>query len=257
MRSLSGHDVQDKVGLHVEMQLWLGVARMRLATAITLSAGGPGSGCNPEAGHCGRHVGQSKGASVVFSKLTDEDKSQLQDWKKEYWNKYEPGTRAFDAIKIGLDIAQDADTGSTRSSFYTLKDKSGTVLGAMELDMSQSAIWVDYLAAHPEIVAGERPVKGVGTHLMLEAANIAAQKGVGIKLHALEGAESFYEHLGLKKVGIGNTYHWRPEDVRLFAKSGKVIKASMDKQLIQQRIKKAMAAEKTEAPLISRTGSKK
>lgn len=222
---------------------------MKLATAIALHGGGPGSGCHGD--NCGRPPGS--GSQVREHANTDReeklremerkmeerlsnkklpsyhpnikqlrptDKSELKNWgnKVNKWWKppYDPvkRERADDAADVALSIAT-AEQGEA----FGVHDSQGRLLGAMNLiDLPKAtAVEIAHLAVSPEVILGKVKSSGTGTKLMVQAAKYAAARNKGITLVALEGARTFYEKLGMKERHT-NTYSWTAEDCKAIAK---------------------------------------
>jgi hypothetical protein len=170
----------------------------------------------------------------------------VKEWKKALndIDSKETGTfrqrdMADDAVSLMGGIRDSTGLRDTKTFVAKLK---GKVVGAMLLDQGRfdkefvdpddppgvqrrmkeyvGALEVDYVVTHPDIIVGRDKVRGVGTSLMLQAAKVAAGKGVGICLSPLDRAVPFYKKLGLKYSRMIDDMWWDKETVKAFARSG-------------------------------------
>jgi|SRR5579859_1129627 len=201
---------------------------MNLAVAISIYGGGPGSGCNPDAGTCGRSAGERTYTVNDVEKLSSPDDQLLHhDWAQDGRKILsKPGLdlntkqRIKNAMTLAGSVSSNLNGGVGMFGIYADRD---TVLGFIKLyvDKANSELVVADLAVHPKIIAGEIKSKGIGTALMIHAAREAAKRGLSVGLVALRRAETFYEKLGMhESVKESGAYEWTPEEAKAFAQHG-------------------------------------
>lgn len=183
---------------------------MNLAVTMEIYAGGPGSGCNPLAGHCGRPIG--KGMS--FAKPSEEEMQAVESWK----SLPNPRKPNFRQARMAGEIAKDAveDLRDPDTVGIVARDKDGMPLGIASL-YEMDDVTVNYLATSPLVIQGVRDdVHGVGTALMLQAAKHAAKLGSGLVLVALPQSAAFYDKLGMHSDPEGSPWsrYWTKEEVK-------------------------------------------
>jgi predicted ABC-type ATPase len=200
-----------------------------------------------------------------------EDK-ELKGWAETYahfQNSKDPREQnAYNASILGEHISEelmeqqhweDEHPGPRGTHVLILKDDKNTIVGALQTydGKRDEPYTVSYLATNPKIIMGDMAYKGVGTTLMIKAANDAAALGKGVELYALEGAESFYSKLGMARsvTNIGQVkFNWTPEQAASFAKHG-MTKFTQDE--VRKMIAAAIKEEETTPPLASIPESKK
>lgn len=90
----------------------------------------------------------------------------------------------------------------SRARLIGITDKDGNLQVAAKYNLQGNNLYVDYLATAPWNFSSNDPraVKGAGAAALAELARISQNSGKDgrIRLSALEGAQSFYEHLGFQ-----------------------------------------------------------
>jgi hypothetical protein len=153
-------------------------------------------------------------------KAFDQWRAYLHKNVSDDWHDW--GEQPTHALGIMRDIASsyenmekkgDKDGGFLKSE--AMRDQKGNIVAALAISaIGKDNVMLDYLAVHPAVLMGKVDVKGIGTHMMVEAAKYAAGEGKGLKLFALEGAEGFYRKCGMKE--DGGVYTFDKQQVKQF-----------------------------------------
>lgn len=222
----------------------------------SMAAGGAGSGCNPEVGKCGRPpIGETK-QNITKVGIEKADSIDVQELARNWY-----GLGKSQAAKDASRMAELMTEHPSYDTYLARSANGARVLGAIQLSNTKGSgsIWVEYLATHPRVIDKEIQAKGIGTQLMIEAAYVAAQKGSGLKLVALEEkgykASPFYEKLGMHRKGTEDPiYSWSKDEAKAFAaqRMGLGMMHSMSNEEIAKRIRAAIAEEENTAPLACR-----
>jgi len=125
-------------------------------------------------------------------------------------------------------------------------DKQGNLLGGVAYRPTRGYMYVEYLAAHPDVVSGKISAKGVGTQLLMHVAQQAAERDLGVKLVATPLSQGFYERLGMKVKG--DTATWTKEQAKQVASlvpklRSAFTKAASEDQFDEQWYQQALRAE--------------
>lgn len=226
----------------------------------SMAAGGAGSGCNPEVGKCGRPlIGETK-QNITKVGIEKADSIDVQELARNWY-----GLGKSQAAKDASRMAELMTEHPSYDTYLARSANGARVLGAIQLSNTKGSgsIWVEYLATHPRVIDKEIPAKGIGTQLMIEAAYVAAQKGSGLKLVALEEkgykASPFYEKLGMHRKGTEDPiYSWSRDETKAFAaqRMGLGMMHSMSNEEVAKRIRAAIAEEENTAPLACRKDKK-
>ncbi len=187
---------------------------------------------NPSGEGGGQFCSTGGSVSSVDSHLSETEAHALKQVAEAYSNKEVKARHRTSEAQDAGDLftsAIDNRSDSQLSSRFA-RDKDGKVIGAVLWHKtSNNYIYVDALAAHPDIVAGKRRARGVGTSLMQHVASVAASLGAGVKLTSLQKSEPFYKKLGMHqdpnttKEGRLHDFQWEPDEVKMFANVHKAL----------------------------------
>ncbi|MDO6582647.1 GNAT family N-acetyltransferase [Photobacterium sp. 2_MG-2023] len=114
-------------------------------------------------------------------------------------------------------IVSDSDVNDyqQRTFYFIVNDQPEGVLHALfpkqsRLNHGDNLVYVDRIAVAPwnRPQANPQRFKGIGSILMLFIESFSEQEGYegAVGLHALEQAKSFYVYLGMKSLGIDQSY---------------------------------------------------
>jgi GNAT superfamily N-acetyltransferase len=133
---------------------------------------------------------------------------------------------AVEAGKIGETVAYTAKRAARPNIETFVNRRGGKSLGVLQIDTYGAdkgyPITIDWLATHPDVIEGKIAEKGIGTELMHQAIQRAADLGVGIQLQSARGARTFYEKMGMKpsETFAADHYVYTPEQVQDLASRG-------------------------------------
>jgi GNAT superfamily N-acetyltransferase len=162
-----------------------------------------------------------------------EDIKALSDWRRIVAHQ-EGGKQIKASLRKAANVADwivadwnDEQTGSHTnkpSKFFVVESSTNGIVGALNIKDSGSSGYdhISSLATRPDVIAGAVQERGVGTRLMLQAARYAAERGHGLDLSSLDGAEGFYRKLGMHETAPKTRaafaeFEWSPEEVKQMA----------------------------------------
>jgi phage-related protein (TIGR01555 family) len=182
----------------------------------------PSKEANPKAEGSGTVWNAAELANATGA--TEKDVTEIENWHDHEEAKEETTKgRQENALAVAESAIGEAEDHPERVSVVRYNGKPIGVCsfgGATKMSGVKYDV-LNYLAVHPDIIGGKIKVKGVGTALMISAAKRAAKHERGLCLASLDDESSkFYEKLGMKRMGKGNTFLWSFDDCRVVAAYG-------------------------------------
>lgn len=188
---------------------------MNLYTTIQIYAGGPGSGCNPAVGTCGRHPSGNQTSDFdIFNKNQCSNLyHEIKNWKYDEsttWGK-DASTEQSNIIGMveGASFPEEykgqwkddevgfKEENSVVPRLHTVRSDSGKLLGVAYYQVSSDTLQVGHVAVTPDAIGTNRTIKNAGSQIASELEKVAVKSGAKkITLDSLEGASKFWERQG-------------------------------------------------------------
>jgi uracil-DNA glycosylase family 4 len=186
---------------------------------------------------------------IRLAKLPREEAEQMMSEMQQLsWELVADQPAAAEAAEMFMGVLDHYVNRQRGMQVQFAYDKQGNLLGGVAYRPTRDYMYVEYLAAHPKVVLGEVPAKGVGTQLLMHVAQQAAARGLGVKLTATPLSQGFYERLGMKLKE--ETATWTKDQAKQVAKlipklrsAFAAMKAAEEDEFDEQWFQQALRAE--------------